>query len=142
MGQRRTYFFILVVSSLALVLTFLTLAFHSIDETKRAKSSAASRELTTAILAYYTEYAELPPVSSNATLVRILAGENKRKIVFLAPSATEINSKGEMIDGSGNPLRISLPNLNHLVVSSASLLTNSKQSKTLPGGVYIDIDDN
>jgi type II secretory pathway pseudopilin PulG len=72
----------------------------------RAKASDQANQIYTACLAYKTEYGTLPENSENYRLIKILCGDNPRKIEFLSLIPRDVNPNGEMIDQWGTPFRI------------------------------------
>jgi len=85
---------------------------------RRAETKNRITSLCNASVAYQTEYSQ-PLPNDHAALVRILSGDNPRKIVFLDCDLHELNSHGEVTDAWGTPLQIDLTNPNHPIVRSA-----------------------
>jgi hypothetical protein len=112
----------LAIASSALVL-ILSIDYLSSEGVKAAKATKAKTEITmlcTGILAYETEYDVPPTTNKNAALVKILTGDNQRRIAFLSLSPREMNTHGEMIDPWGQPFLISLADPQHPQVYSVS----------------------
>ncbi len=82
----------------------------------RARSNANS--LWVAVTSYNNEYGQFPPLT-NAVLLRLLCGENPKKIVFFAVNERDLNKSGEFLDPWGTPYRILLEKDNVIVVRSA-----------------------
>lgn len=57
-------------------------------------------------LQQYKEHVGSYPVGSNAEIVKALGGENPKHMMILISRKTEVNSKGEIVDPWGTPLRI------------------------------------
>jgi hypothetical protein len=85
----------------------------------RAKVSNTLIQVQTACLAYYTEYGSRPEAKDNAHLVKILEGDNARKIQFLALKSSDMNSNGAMIDPWGTPYQINVDSDSEIHVTSA-----------------------
>src|SRR5579863_3754577 len=62
---------------------------------RRAKTYALMEQIQTAILNYQTEYGVPPAGNDNAILIRVLEGDNPRKIEFLSLRPVDTNAKGE-----------------------------------------------
>ncbi len=63
-----------------------------------------------AVQYYEKEYGVMPPVTSNAQFIKVLMGDNPRKIEFIdmGPRQDERNANGEMIDPWGTPFQFSV----------------------------------
>ena len=63
--------------------------------------------ITGGVQYYKKEYGVMPPVTSNAQLIKVLMGDNPRKIEFIdmGPGQDERNASGEMIDPWGTPFQ-------------------------------------
>jgi hypothetical protein len=85
----------------------------------RAEASHEISQILTACLGYYTEYGEMPESPENSQLVKSLSSDNPRKIPFLSPKSTQLNSKGEMIDPWGTPFRFTFASDSRVLVTSA-----------------------
>ncbi|HEY0257142.1 MAG TPA: hypothetical protein VGC39_06855 [Candidatus Methylacidiphilales bacterium] len=85
----------------------------------RSKAANDITQLQTACLNYYTEYSALPESSENGRLIKILCGDNPRGIVFLVVRPSDLNPRGEMIDPSGTPFRITFESNNKVHMISA-----------------------
>jgi len=70
-------------------------------------------------IGYKTEYGSPPSTSNNRELVRLLKGDNPRKIEFIYLKSRALNSAGDAIDRWGTPIRINLTDPNNPVVESA-----------------------
>ena len=77
-------------------------------------------QVQTAISSYQIEYGVPPPGNDNASIVSALTGDNPRKIEFLALKASDKNSKGEVLDGWGVPLQITMTDPSHPLIRSAA----------------------
>jgi hypothetical protein len=118
-GKRRTIrlpvcliLFLALAGGAILGWFLLSVAPTTILAAKRAKLQNELNQVQTAFLSYYTEYAEYPVTSDNATLIKILTGltanENSRQIAFLTVKPSDENAKGELLDPWGTPLEMSV----------------------------------
>ena len=90
-----------------LVLAALTLTSTGpLKSAVRAKASIQASQIYTACQAYKTEYGTLPESSENYRLIKILCGDNPRKIEFLTLKPSDLSPNGEMIDPWKTPFRI------------------------------------
>jgi len=125
---------VILVASSVFFLFALRVGPSAIRQAKLAKTQNEATQIQTAILGYYTEYAEMPPSSDNATLIKILTGNNPRantrRIAFLYVRPDDLNAKGEMVDAWKNPFRISFIDPDHVIVTS----------DMLPSGFKTDVD--
>jgi hypothetical protein len=94
------------LTALILFLTIRFAGFVGIVTNSRAKLATEFTQVQTAVLAYYTEYAEYPVAPDNATLIKKLSQANPRRIPFLTFRASEENSRGELLDPWGTPVRM------------------------------------
>ena len=119
---------ILAVTSIALawlsIFAFqvsLRVSAAAIHLGKVVRTANEAAQLQTSILSYYTEYSEMPHTTDNATLIKILTGNNSvanpRGIAFLSVMPRDMNDKGEMVDAWQRPFRISFADPDHPVVT-------------------------
>lgn len=59
-------------------------------------------------LSFYKGEYGVYPEGGQATILKILQGDNKRKIVFYEISPKQLNEKGELMDSWGTPYRIEI----------------------------------
>jgi type II secretory pathway pseudopilin PulG len=85
----------------------------------KAQAGIAITQIQTACLNYYTEYSTPPESSENYRLIKILCGDNPRRIAFLSVMPRDLNPNGEMIDSWGTPFRITFDSDNKVRVISA-----------------------
>jgi hypothetical protein len=123
--QERRSHLLLVITSVAILLATvvpLRIGIQAIHAAKVARTKNEASQLQTAILGYYTEYAEMPHTTDNATLIKLLTGNNPRGnprgIAFLSVSPRDMNGKGEMVDAWQRPFRVSFADPDNVAVTS------------------------
>jgi hypothetical protein len=57
-------------------------------------------------LQQYKEYVGTYPSGNNAEIVKAMLGQNPKNLIILVGRKSDLNSKGEMVDPWGTPLRI------------------------------------
>jgi len=69
-------------------------------------------------LQQYKENVGTYPVGSNSEIVKMLQGNNPKKLIILVSRKAELNEKGEILDPWGSPLRIYFSDAGVLVRSA------------------------
>jgi hypothetical protein len=105
-GKMTGYGVVAPVLFVMLILACLSTSGPSVTAAWRAKAANTVTQIETAYLAYYTEYGEWPQATENAQLIRILEGENERKIAFLSLRSSGTGAQGRVIDPWGTPFQI------------------------------------
>jgi len=95
-----------VVIILAFLLTIGSMGLRNSAFDRRTRIYVLVTNIQTAILAYQTEYGIPPEAASNFRLVKVLTGDNPRKIEFLSLKPSQLNPDGEIIDPWGTPFQI------------------------------------
>jgi type II secretory pathway pseudopilin PulG len=91
---------------LILIMALLPNSPGHLEGAKRASVTNHANQIFSACTAYHAEYGELPSTSENYRLVKILVGDNPRKIEFLSLKPSDLTPNGDMIDSWGTPFRI------------------------------------
>lgn len=80
------------------------------------------------------------PQGNNADIARaLLEGNNPKKIIILAVKKAELNTKGEIVDPWGTPLKIYFGQ-NEVLIRSAGPNRTFEDSKTVPNDDYFRSD--
>jgi type II secretory pathway pseudopilin PulG len=111
-------FVLMLVVAFCAALTFFGLSSVVIVD-KRSPTVNAIVQIQTAIEAYDTEYSEMPDASNNAHLIKVLSGDNPRKIEFISIKSSELSPDGQVLDEWGTPLRIYIDVYTKIHVTSA-----------------------
>jgi hypothetical protein len=69
-------------------------------------------------LQQFKEYVGLYPSGNNAEIVKAMLGQNPKNVIILVGRKSDLNSKGEIVDPWGTPLRIYF-SANGILVRSA-----------------------
>ena len=72
----------------------------------KAEASDEAGQIHTACQSYAVEYGAFPQTPENYRLIKILCGDNPRKIEFISLKPRQVSPNGEMIDPWGTPFRI------------------------------------
>jgi hypothetical protein len=72
----------------------------------KAEASEEANQVYIACQSYLTEYRTLPQTSENYRLIKILCGDNPRKMEFISLKPRQVSPNGEDIDPWGTPFRI------------------------------------
>src|SRR5512146_2509139 len=67
-----------------------------------SRTKAQLQTIVNGVRAYCTEYGSFP-VGDNPSLMRILKGDNPRKMLFLDPACGSYSKRGEFLDQWGTP---------------------------------------
>jgi hypothetical protein len=86
---------------------------------RKWKTTAVISQVYAGILNYKEDYGSLPTTSNNRDLIKILTGDNPKKIEYINFNAWATNSAGEAIDGWSTPIRINLTDPKNPTVRSA-----------------------
>jgi hypothetical protein len=100
--------FLLIIGALALVVGS-GWAYQAWNTLQRNASTSKFNEDVDNLfyaLQQYKEHVGSYPVGSNAEIAKSLMGNNPKSIIILVGRKTEVNSKGEIVDPWGTPLRI------------------------------------
>jgi Type II secretion system (T2SS), protein G len=112
----------IIIAATLLGLVFLGLLFPAGGPRKLRSQIALSKiEITwlKAAIGQYEATYGVYPTGDPALVLKMLLGENPRKIVFLIISPKSTNSIGEFVDPWGTPYGICFPLTNSFVISSA-----------------------
>jgi hypothetical protein len=99
-----------VVYSLLLVLLILGAGWQAVRvvskrmDTNIAKFNKESEDLIQG-LQQYKEFVGAYPLGNNVDVVKSLLGQTDKKVLILAVRKSSINSKGEVVDPWGTPLK-------------------------------------
>ena len=88
-------------------------AAHSLREARMLPTLVQN-----ACFSYLMEYNQFPP-PDNQRLAAALLGENSRRVVFITLPKGALNTKGEIVDRWGTPLKITIKGNSEVQVISA-----------------------
>jgi hypothetical protein len=89
-----------------LVMTTLTGEPAQLSMALKAGAAAEASQVYTGCQSYMAEYGALPQTSENYRLIKILCGDNPRKIEFISLKPRQLSPNGEDIDPWKTPFRI------------------------------------
>jgi len=96
----------LALSAVILCLIVVGLLFPTVSigpsDAPKARAKNDVVQIKTAMQAFLVEYGQLP-TGNNSTLIRVLQGENAKRIVFFEPPLKQISKEGAFVDPWGVP---------------------------------------
>jgi hypothetical protein len=130
--KRKIFHLVWFGFSILLFLLFFGNGPGNLHAAKRAKTQNIREQIWAAVANYQAEYGVPPSATDNASLVRILAGGNPRKIEFINLKAADLNAKGEVLDAWGLPFKITIKDPSHPVMWSDApdKFVNMPETKT------------
>jgi len=111
--RRGTLIFWVTVAAIVVVLFYMLFPeFGTRINTRAASARVGAYGLATALDFYYKEYGG-PPVGDQAAMIRILHGDNPKRIVFFEFATRNKSPSGEFLDPWGSPYKIDLSDPAH-----------------------------
>lgn len=104
-------------------------AFSGRGRPKRPRALTDMRNLRAALIQYHAEFGEYPS-GENSDILKILSGENSKKIKLFNVNPKSVNSRGEFLDPWKTPYEIKIVEQTNCTISSAG-----------PNRVFGDKDD-
>jgi hypothetical protein len=104
-GMKR---FLLIVGAVAIIVGsgWAVQAWNAFQRTTNTAKFNEDVDNLFYALQQYKEHVGSYPVGNNAEIVKTLMGNNPKNMIILVGRKTEVNSKGEIVDPWGTPLRI------------------------------------
>jgi hypothetical protein len=116
--RKRFVYRLLVYLVLCGIIAYIVLPHRSGSERPRIpRGQAEIRNLDTAFNHFHAYY-EIFPQGTNAEVLRILLGENPRKVVFFGANSNKFNSQREFLDPWETPYKIKVEQTNYMIRSA------------------------
>jgi hypothetical protein len=108
-----------LLASIATLLLLTLSVTDNLQLSRHTKTMQQMSRLAIAIENYQVEYNDPPAGTTNTQIVEELRSDNPRHIDYLSLTDSEIDARGELLDGWKNPFRISLSKNKGLLIQSA-----------------------